>query len=667
MGDCLLRATAGDQEEWKRKMAQKTKPALAPSLPRGFTKKDIDGRWQTILKSHKIREQTGPHGPAGIKETLLDPKTYEESDLYKNNIENFIGTVKVPLGVTGPIRVNGLYSKGDYYVPMATTEAALIASYNRGMRVLSESGGVSVAVVDEGISRDPCAVFHTLAEVTQFVKWAKTQYEEFKRVAESTTNHGKLKDIKYTLLANYVHMKFIYTTGDASGQNMVTIATDAVCKYILKNTPIQPVNLYVEGGMSSDKKASAQHLLSVRGKKVIAECIIPKKVIENVLHVTVQQFADFQTMGSAVGYMIGYLGNTLHYSNAITAMGIALGQDPACASECHIGITSGHVTAEGDAYVSVTLPNLLVASIGGGTKLPSQRACLELMGLYGADKSCELAEIVAAVCLAGELSLTAAILSNDFAKAHQLMARGDQVMTTETSLEELFERAQVEVMKLSNMPNRDILMKIYGLYKQATVGDVNVPKPSTFSTDFVGKAKYKAWADRKGMKKEEAMKQYVDLVKQLSPTFTIEKASEVKVRSASVMQNANANSEALLNNAFDAQTSSPAPSTSTSANNNETSTTTSEPQQEEGPATVTEIPATTQEQPTEEDSTSTEIEAAPVTSDPSTPSDASTAAEVEQLRNQLRLMKLENERMRQKINELKAPYEAMTRIFNSDE
>jgi len=264
------------------------------------------------------------------------------------------------------------------------------------------------------------------------------------------------------------------------------------------------------------KKANASTMSFVRGKKVIAEITIPKKVCWSVLHATPEEVVSSADIGVRGLILSGSIGINCHFSNAITAMAIALGQDPACASEAHIGLCQCEVNKDGDLYFSATLPNLLVGTVGGGTKLPSQRACLELMGLFGSGNANALAEVMAGVCVAGELSLGAAIISGDFAKAHKLLARESNApidMKVDT-LEQAFEKAQALVIKLSSPPSRDIILDIYGLFKQATVGDVNIDKPSLFS-DIRAKAKYDAWKKKKGLKKEEAMKQYIDIVLKL--------------------------------------------------------------------------------------------------------------------------------------------------------
>ena len=214
----------------------------------------------------------------------------------------------------------------------------------------------------------------------------------------------------------------------------------------------------------------------------------------------------------------GSIGGSCHFSNAITAMSIALGQDPACAAECHVGLARCELTKEGNIYMSVTVPNILVGTVGGGTKLPSQRSCLELMGLYGANKANALAEVFAAVLIAGEISLGSAVVSGDFAKAHKILARdtSEPINLEVDSIGEAFQKAQALLVKMSNLPSKDDIMKIYGLYKQSTVGDVNIERPGLFSFDIKAKTKYDAWAAMKGKTKEQAMREYIDLVLEIA-------------------------------------------------------------------------------------------------------------------------------------------------------
>ncbi len=219
-----------------------------------LTEKNLTRRWDKLAKPE-------------LQSELLDPHTQNQMHVYEKNIEHFIGTVKLPVGLAGPLRVNGLFANDDYLVPLATTEAALVASYNRGAQLLTASGGASAMLLNEGVTRTPAFAFFGLAEAGQFVAWAVTQYDTFKQLAESTTSHGKLSDINISIEGNHVYLVFEFLTGDASGQNMVTIATNAVFSYIMENSPITPENAYLDGNLSGDKKASSQTLRSVRGKK----------------------------------------------------------------------------------------------------------------------------------------------------------------------------------------------------------------------------------------------------------------------------------------------------------------------------------------------------------------------------------------------------------------
>ncbi|MDV7106285.1 hydroxymethylglutaryl-CoA reductase [Vibrio sp. TH_r3] len=387
---------------------EKPTTALTPSPY--LTETSLQRRWDKLARPQ-------------IKAELLDSHSEQQAMAYHRNIEHFIGTVKVPVGVAGPLRINGLFAKGDYLVPLATTEAALVASYHRGSKLLTASGGVSAMLLNEGVTRTPGFAFYGLAQAGQFVAWATTQYQQFKSIAEATTSHGTLTDININIEGNHVYLVFEYLTGDASGQNMVTIATNAVFEFILDNTPVTPEYAFLDGNLSGDKKANSQTLRSVRGKKVTAEAHISAELIKKHLHTTPQKMMQFGQMTTVGGALSGTIGINAHYANALAALYIACGQDAACVAESAIGMTRMEIDKNGDLYASVTLPNLMVGTVGGGTNLPSQKACLELMGLHGTGKSQALAEVCAALCLAGELSIVGAFCAGHFAKAHHKLAR----------------------------------------------------------------------------------------------------------------------------------------------------------------------------------------------------------------------------------------------------
>ncbi|MGR5295470.1 hydroxymethylglutaryl-CoA reductase [Vibrio mediterranei] len=375
-----------------------------------LTARNVDYRWG-ILDNSEAKSQ------------LLDPHTKSQMDSYSKNIEFFIGTLKMPIGTAGPLRVNGLFAQGDFQVPLATTEAALVASYNRGANLITACGGASAMLLNEGVTRTPGFAFKSLIEAGKFVAWLVTQFDHFKQLAESTTSHGKLSDINVNIEGNHVYLVFEYLTGDASGQNMVTIATNVVFDYIMTHTPVEPDYAFLDGNLSGDKKANSQTLRSVRGKKVTAEVLIPARLVEKYLHTTPKKMAQFGQMTTVGGALSGTIGINAHYANALAALYIACGQDAACVAESAIGMTRMEVTDAGELYASVTLPNLMVGTVGGGTGLPSQKACLDLLGLHGTGNSQALAEVAASLCLAGELSIVGAFCAGHFSNAHHKLAR----------------------------------------------------------------------------------------------------------------------------------------------------------------------------------------------------------------------------------------------------
>ena len=413
IADFLKQAFADLSPEDAGRLAPRHTPS-PPRIPGGSVIDDtaVGQRWAL------------PALPPAARDTLVDPWTREHQGAYTRNIENFIGTAKIPVGLAGPLRVNGAHASGDFYVPLATTEAALVASYSRGAQLVTEAGGCAAAVVNEGVTRAPAFAFATLAEASLFVAWATRNFDAFGSAARATTRHGALVDLQLVVEGNNVHMGLEFTTGDASGQNMATIATEAVCQHIVEHTPVKPRYWFVEGNMSGDKKATAQSFMGVRGKKVSAEIVIPAALIESRLHTTAQAMADYARMSVLGGVMSGSIGVQGHFANGLAALFIACGQDAACVAEAAVGVTRLEARDDGSLYTAVTLPNLIVGTVGGGTSLPSQRACLEILGLAGAGHARAFAEVAAALLLAGELSIIGALTAGHFTRAHQRLARG---------------------------------------------------------------------------------------------------------------------------------------------------------------------------------------------------------------------------------------------------
>jgi len=400
-----------DLKALKRQLTSTTSEIPAEHISSGKSAEHLQHRLQQIQINPEYKSQ------------FADDWSVNNATKFDRNIENYIGTCRVPLGLAGPVRVNGLFAKGDYLLPLATTEAALVASYSRGCKAITLSGGCTSMLTNLGVSRSPGFIFNTLVEAGEFVAWATNQFETFAKVVSTTTRYGSLIDVKFTMEGNHVYIIFDYATGDASGQNMVTIATQAIVNYIVENSPVMAKHYYVEANLSGDKKASQQSFQSVRGKKVISEVNIPKEIFETVFHTTPKAMADYWRISCIGGVLSSTIGCQGHYANGLAALYIATGQDAACVSESSIGLTRMEETDNGDLYASVTLPNIMVGTIGGGTGLPTQNACLEMMGLSGLNKANALAEVCGALCLGGELSIMAALTNGDFTKAHQSMAR----------------------------------------------------------------------------------------------------------------------------------------------------------------------------------------------------------------------------------------------------
>lgn len=357
-------------------------------------------------------------------ESLYNCHDKELIESYGKNVEYGIGTVKIPLGIAGPLRINGIHAKGDFMIPLATTEAALVASYHRGACLITKAGGASSALISEAVGRSPGFAFNNIMDAGTFISWATQHYLTFVELANQTSRHGKLIDMKVQMEANHVYLYLEYTTGDASGQNMVTIATNAIYEFILQNCPVHIQHSFLEANFSGDKKASAMSFIGVRGKKVTTEVHLSKELVKSVLHTTPEMMVKYWSMSALGGVMSGTIGVQGHYANGLAAFYIATGQDAACVAESAVGITRFEITEQGDLYASVTLPSIMVGTVGGGTGLSSQQECLKLLGLNGNGNARALAEVVGGICLAGELSIIGALCAGHFARAHQQLARG---------------------------------------------------------------------------------------------------------------------------------------------------------------------------------------------------------------------------------------------------
>ena len=410
-----LRASFTETQARGRLNAQPQRPR-APALRGGriADRASISALWRRIRDAGKATPED--------ERVLCDPDTLDAAESYGANIENMIGTVKVPIGVIGPLRINGLHANGDFLIPLATTEAALVASYARGAELASLAGGVSAVLLMEGVLRSPGFKFAHVLDAGLFVDWIARSRDDLKSVAEATTRHGRLVSLEPMIDNDIVFLLCRYTTGDASGQNMVTIATEALCRHIEAHCPVRPLHWFIEANFSGDKKSTYLGLITGRGRKVTASVILPRQLVEQGLHVSVERMLDYAQMAGLGAMLSGQLGAQGHYANGLAAFYIATGQDAACVSESAIGFTRMERRGE-DLFVSATLPNILVGSVGGGTSLPSQAAALRMLGLKGTGHAAALAEVVAAICLCGEISIIGALAAGHFTRAHHKFAR----------------------------------------------------------------------------------------------------------------------------------------------------------------------------------------------------------------------------------------------------
>ena len=338
------------------------------------------------------------------------------------NIENFIGVAQVPIGLAGPLLVDGEHAAGEFYVPLATTEGTLVASYNRGMRLLRACGGVTTTVVDDRMQRAPAFTFTDARAARRFGEWVEQHHDEIKAVADATSRVGRLRGIAQFHVGPVRYLRFDYTSGDAAGQNMTGKATLAASEWILDRYP-EPAQLLLSGNIDTDKKHSQLNTLLTRGKRVVAEAVVRREPLLDLMGVDTRVLFRARQISHVGAFMAGAASNGSHAANALAALFIATGQDAANVAESQAAITYTQLLDNGDYYWSITLPSLIVATYGGGTGLSTQRECLELLGCYGPGKVRKFAEICAAVVLAGEISLGAAVLHGDWVTSHDTFGR----------------------------------------------------------------------------------------------------------------------------------------------------------------------------------------------------------------------------------------------------
>ncbi|MBW6470922.1 MAG: hydroxymethylglutaryl-CoA reductase (NADPH) [Methanosarcinaceae archaeon] len=366
---------------------------------------------------------------AGVQFEHVHNYSIDADVVTKRNIENMIGAIQVPLGVAGPVKVNGEFADDDYYLPLATTEGALVASVNRGCSVITKAGGSNVRIFQDEMTRAPVFKLESVARAREFIDWVRKPeiFKQMQEKAGETTRFGELLRVDPYVAGNTVYLRFAYDTKDAMGMNMVTIATEAIVNLIVDEFGADPISL--SGNMCTDKKPAAINMIMGRGKTVVAEVTIPKDMVTARLKSTPEAMVDVNYRKNLLGSArAGALGFNAHAANIIAAMFLACGQDAAHVVEGSSAITIMELTKYGDLYCAVTIPALPVGTVGGGTGIGTQRDCLNLLGVAGAGdppgtNSKKLAEIVAVGVLAGELSLIGAQAAGHLARAHAELGR----------------------------------------------------------------------------------------------------------------------------------------------------------------------------------------------------------------------------------------------------
>lgn len=375
---------------------------------RGYTHADVDER-------RKAAEQfTGADLESVSKYCFSSEKA-------SKNIENMIGAIQIPLGYAGPIMVKGDNAQGEFLIPLATTEGALVASISRGMSVINDGGGAYATVTKDMMTRAPVFRTKDIKHAKETVQWIMNNTEKIDEAVSSTTSHGKLIEIEPFISGRNLYLRFSFNTGDAMGMNMATIASEAACHVIEENTGAVMVS--VSGNMCSDKKPAAINLIRGRGKTVLAEARIPKDVVEKRLHATTASIVDTNYRKNLVGSSLsGTLGANAHAANMVAAFYLATGQDPAQVVGGSMAMTNCE-DADGDLYISVRMPAVEVGTVGGGTSLPCQSEALKMIECLGSGKARKLAELVAVTVLAGELSTLAAQAAGQLGRAHKQLGR----------------------------------------------------------------------------------------------------------------------------------------------------------------------------------------------------------------------------------------------------
>lgn len=338
----------------------------------------------------------------------------------RGKIENLAGFAQVPLGIAGPLRVDTHLGPREVLVPLATTEGAMVASYSRGMKLLTAAGTARARVLGEGLSQHPMLVYADGASACRARDAVVALVPELERLTASTTSHGRLVEVRPELAGRRLVLRLVFHTGDAIGINMAARATELCSRLVAERTGA--VERYVHGE-DVEKRANARALHEGRGRSVLCEAWIPRALLAAQLRVTPEDLAAIHR-SYLVGFArLGTQNGLVQAANGLAAVLLACGQDVAYVTECATGALELLPTASGDLYASAHLPSLLVGTVGGGTGQGTAAECLDLLGVRGTGGANLFAELIAAVVLAGDLSLLASFCTHEFVDAHERLGR----------------------------------------------------------------------------------------------------------------------------------------------------------------------------------------------------------------------------------------------------
>ncbi|KAJ5132249.1 hypothetical protein N7448_006407 [Penicillium atrosanguineum] len=413
------------------------------ALEKTMEDENLMSRVDAFTRAVKIRRAVIARTPAtshitsSLEVSKLPFKDYNYGLVHGACCENVIGYLPLPIGVAGPIKIDGQ----DYFIPMATTEGVLVASTSRGSKAINAGGGAVTVLTGDGMTRGPCVTFPTLARAAAAKVWIDS--EEGRSIItaafNSTSRFARLQSLKTALAGTYLYIRFKTTTGDAMGMNMISKGCEKALDVMSKECGFDDMSIIsLSGNFCTDKKSAAINWTDGRGKSVVAEAIIPGDIVKSVLKSDVNALVELNVSKNLIGSaMAGSLGGfNAHASNIVSAIFLATGQDPAQNVESSSCITTMK-NNNGDLQIAVSMPSIEVGTIGGGTILEAQGAMLDLLGVRGAhtttpgENARQLSRIIAASVLAGELSLCAALAAGHLVRAH--MAHNRSAAPTRSS------------------------------------------------------------------------------------------------------------------------------------------------------------------------------------------------------------------------------------------